>query len=254
MNRDSHTVAASNLAALQQNPYPGRGIVMGMDQTGRYLVQIYWLMGRSPNSRNRIFVHHPNGALETEFADQSQAQDASLTIYTAMAEKNLKFVVSNGHQTIPVLDGKPGCGLNKLLLPWTYEPDAPNFTNRITAVFDLNYEYEFNENEFTAEIGVLTKSSLDEQCSRSIFKMPIHMPGFGYCVTTYSGDGNPLPPFEDAPYLLPLIGDIKEIAGTMWGALNLDNRVSLAVKFIDTTTGKSEITVINKYEQVLSGV
>jgi hypothetical protein len=245
MERNPSHVAADNLAALRNNPYPGRGIIVGLDETGQYIIQAYWIMGRSENSRNRFFITDEDyGRVKTAIIDLTKVKDTSLIVYTAMAEAHLKYVVSNGHQTLPVLNGKPGSDLNKLLLPWSYEPDNPNFTPRITAMIDLHCE-----DDVIAEFGILSKSSLSEKCERSIYNMPLKQPGLGYCVTTYSGDGDPLPPFEDAPYLMPLYGNISDITKILWHALNEDNKISLAVKFIDTKTGTSHIQITNKYSQ-----
>jgi hypothetical protein len=162
-----------------------------------------------------------------------------------MAEKNLRFVVSNGHQTMAVINGPVNTGILPLLKKWTYEPDEPNFTPRITASIFLGEDVE----NYKIEMAVLRKDGQNETC----LKIPHFVdpkPGFGYCITTYSGDGNPLPSFSGQPYILPLTGDISEIMDTMWSTLDEDNRVSLAVKFIDITTGKSQIEVVNKYAQV----
>ena len=247
LKKNPFNIAADNLANLRSNPYPGRGIIVGLNETGQYLIQAYWIMGRSDNSRNRVFVcDEVDGSVQTAAADPEQVRDPSLIIYTAMAEKDLKYVVSNGHQTLPVLNGKNCSDLNKLLLSWSYEPDVPNYTPRITALINLHCD-----GDVVAEFGVLSKSSLSDKCERSIYSIPLRKTGFGYCITTYKGNGNPLPPFEDSPYLMPLHGDINDITRTLWNALNEENKVSLVVKFIDTKTGKSEMEVVNKYEQIM---
>ncbi len=238
--------AQENLELLSQNPYPGRGIICGMDESGHYLIQVYWIMGRSENSRNRIFVaDEKSGKLKTEAANPNLVKDPSLTIYTAMAEKDLRYVVSNGHQTMAVIYGPTERGILSLLKTWSYEPDAPNFTPRITASIFLGEDSE----NYTAEMAVFRKDGQNETC----LKVP-HLvnlkPGLGYCITTYSGDGDPLPSFSGQPYLLPLSGNADDILETFWGALNEDNRVSLAVKFIEIATGTSKTSVVNQYSQV----
>lgn len=244
MNRKK--LAQENLELLSQNVYPGRGIVCGMDESGQYLIQIYWIMGRSDNSRNRIFVVDEKfSRLRTEVANPDLVKDPSLIIYTAMAEKNLRYVVSNGHQTMDVVNGPVDRPTLSLLKKWTYEPDAPNFTPRITASIFLGD----NSEDYLAEMVILKKEGQKETC----LKIP-HLvnlkPGFGHCITTYSGDGDPLPSFSGQPYLLPLSGGIGEILETFWNALDENNRVSLAVKMIDISTGTSSIEVVNQYSQV----
>ncbi|QQG52439.1 MAG: inosine monophosphate cyclohydrolase [Candidatus Falkowbacteria bacterium] len=244
MNRKE--IAQKNLELLRQNVYPGRGIICGMDESGQYLIQVYWIMGRSENSRNRIFIFDKDGGLvRTAPANPDLVKDPSLIIYTAMAEKNLRFVVSNGHQTMAVINGPANTGILPLLKKWSYEPDEPNFTPRITASIFLGHDSE----DYTAEMVIFRKDGKNETCLRVPHLVNLK-PGFGYCITTYSGDGNPLPSFSGQPYLLPLSGSADEILDTFWKALNEDNRVSLAVKFIDIATGTSKINVVNQYSQV----
>jgi len=236
--------AYENLWKLQRNPYPGRGIIMGLDESGKYLVQVYWIMGRSENSRNRIFVTEEKGIVKTEAADPAKVKDPSLIIYIAMAEEYPgRYAVSNGHQTkdavrFESLDGLKNISENA----WRYEPDSPNFTPRITAVFRPRFM-----GSQIAEISILKKSLFGSECIQNLYKIPITEPGFGYCIHTYNGDGDPLPSFSGDPYVLPLEGDIKDIAEKIWMNLDKENRVSLAVKFIDVRTPNSETYVINKY-------
>jgi hypothetical protein len=237
--------AQENLLKLKENPYPGRGIIVGMDETGKYLIQVYWIMGRSENSRNRVFVlddDDTNGTLRTAAADPAKVKDPSLIIYTAMSETLMKYAVSNGHQTMDALSEK---GLNESMKSWQYEPDKPNFTPRITALVQPRVW-----SPQTAEISILKKSQFSDLCQRNLYVVPISTPGLGYCITTYSGDGNPLPAFEGDPYLLPLPGDIYNVAQTIWDVLNEENRVSLAVKFIGIETRETFIEIINKYNAV----
>jgi len=241
-------IASANLDWLHSNPYPGHGLILGLDESGKNLVQIYWIMGRSPNSRNRVFVSETWGRLFTQAADPSKVKDPSLIIYDAMLEKDGYYVVSNGNQTTAVLDGhhRFGYGMEKSLRDFNfqYEPDSPNFTPRITGVCLTGYD------SLIAEIAVLRKSPWGKSCERSFHKYVELGQGFGHCVTTYSGDGNPLPAFTGAPMLMPLLGDIVQICDTFWNALNPDNRVSLAVKFISKQTGISVFEIRNKYAPV----
>lgn len=230
-----------NLALLKANPYPGRGIIMGQSEDGQHLVQVYWIMGRSENSRNRVF-NLDNGRLFTEAADPSKMKDPSLTIYNAMAERDRRFfVVSNGHQTDDVLaKAQGGTNLFDLLFGWSYEPDEPNWTPRITGIFDLHKWH-------MCELASIWRAGNGE--TRKCAHFEPMMAGFGKCITTYTGDGNPLPSFTSDPFLLPLLGDQMTIVKNYWGALNTDNRVALAVKFI-AHDGRSETTIINRFEKV----
>lgn len=237
-------LADANLLALSQNPYPGRGIVVGLDETGENLVHGYWLMGRSEKSRNRI-LSCEGGRLFTEFADPSKVkdgEDTSLVIYNAMRVARDCAVVSNGHQTDDVAQkGMISLG------GYIYEPDAPNFTPRITACSFWNRA----EGTWRTTMSILRKSPWigSSGCHRHLYGLNDMGRGFGHCITTYSGDGDPLPAFQGEPYLLSLEGDAPTMAAKLWEALNAENRVSLAVKFIPIS-GPSHITIINKYEKV----
>lgn len=260
MNKEN-LLAKENFGKLSLNPYPGRGIVMGLDDRGDNVVQIYWIMGRSDNSRNRVF-ELVDGAIRTAPADPAKVKDPSLIIYTAMREVNAEVcglnsghIVSNGAQT----DGAADClsiakliSLDKALDTWTCEPDAPNFTPRITAFYRSQADYEL------FEFVVIRKSDGDEELSRDVLAFAYERGlgfdevdcGKGYCITTYMGDGNPLPPFRGEPLVMPLEGDIDSIADAYWLALNEANRISLAVKFIPLDGGEPTFKIINKYEKV----
>ncbi len=237
-------LARRNFADLGNNPYPGRGIVIGLDGTSERIVQMYWIMGRSGNSRNRIFkADDLTGRLYTEAADASKMTDPSLIIYNAMRESSPFYVVSNGDQTDTVMDSlsKGPFYLNVALDHREYEPDEPNFTQRITAVCRLS-----KGGDQINELSILRKSKFGLGCDRFTYELDTD-PGFGYCITTYADDGSPLPSFFGEPLLMPLIGNISEIAKTYWDALNPENRVALAVKTIERDTGCSDIHIINKY-------
>lgn len=240
--------AAENLMRLRHNPYPGRGIVVGQDESGN-IVQIYWIMGRSENSRNRVFAHDDRGKLWTEPADPSKVKDPSLIIYTAMNQfqSSRCHVVSNGQQT----DDMNNIWLYKRgildeLDNWQYEPDDPNFTPRITAACSVG------DGEARAEIVVLRRSIAGDHCERLYYHYPKLINGYGYCVTTYQGDGDPLPSFRGEPYLLPLEGSPMKILELYWDSLNHENRVAIALKLINPLTGESVITTINRYNKVAS--
>lgn len=239
---DLKKTAAANLAALANNSYPGRGIVVGMDSTARYLVEAYWIMGRSENSRNRLFGYK-EGRLFTEAADPSKVENPELLIYNAMNEQDGFFIVSNGDQTDTIVATvKKGKGFYEAMCSQIYEPDSPNFTPRIAAVCVRGAKH-------VAEMAILRRSPFGDTCDRYFYRFDDLAPGFGFCLTTYTGDGEPLPAFQGEPYLLPLEGGLQDIVETFWGALNPDNRISLAVKFIPRTSGKSQTGIMNRFSK-----
>lgn len=230
--------AAENMETLRKNPYPGRGIVMGMSENGNHAIQIYWVMGRSENSRNRILVEE-NGVVRTEPFDASKVQDPNLIIYTAIREVQGIHLVSNGDQTDSVADViSYGGDFEHALTGRTYEPDAPNFTPRISAMY-FNSAKPFKFSSIRKNPDGSTEPIRD-----------LHRPeptnGIGYVIHTYKGDGDPLPSFDQAPYPVPLTGSLEEIAATFWDALNAANRVALAAKSIDTRTGTVDFRIINQ--------
>ncbi len=236
---------------LYSKAYPGRGIIAGIDETCKYLIQVYWIMGRKENSRNRVFVEEANGVLKTEFADPTKGGDPTNVIYTAMNSLyNTEFAVSNGHQTNDALKAAHWCTLihadTAFLSTWKYELDEPNFTPRITSIFT-------KEKNPLLQISIIKKSPLDDSCIQHLYGYNYVRPGFGYCITTYAEDtpeDQPLPSFEGEPYLMPLEGTQEEILQNYWIALNEENKVSLAVKFIEIETFEQKILIKNKYEKV----
>jgi len=240
MNQDPK----SNLQSLKSNRYPGRGICIGLDESGQTLLQVYWIMGRSANSRNRVFAAH-GGTLRTEAANPSKVEDPSLIIYNAMLETEGSYIVTNGDQTDTIFEAfADGSTFVQALETREYEPDGPNFTPRISGMSLVDGEH------IATYLSVLKKSPFGDGCCRETFQYESLPQGAGYTVTTYTGDGSPLPSFESEPYLLPLAGAPAVAASTIWRALDADNRVSLAVKAIDLKSGASSIEVINAYEKV----
>ncbi len=240
--------AVDNLRGLGRKTYPGRGAIAGLDETGRNLVQVYWIMGRSDNSRNRVFTPGKNGLLFTDPVDPSTVKDPHLVLYNAMREvscdKIAFAIVSNGSQTDHVAEGYlDGKGLEHSMHWDTHEPDTPNYTPRITAV---SYWLRKRPN---IRMALLRKSPWGKLCDRHLFEISDVGRGFGYCFHTYADDGDPLPPFRGEPYLVPLLGDAEWIAETYWGALDPDNRVSLAVKMIPRGKGPSKTSIINKFQK-----
>jgi IMP cyclohydrolase len=227
---------------IGQNPYPGRCIVAGYDETGENLIQVYGIMGRSAPSRNRVFESDGHLKLRTCAADPKKVEgDPGLLIYTAMRPHILfeaVHIVSNGDQTDTVAESGD---FTAALRTRKFEPDKPNFTPRITAQCCHGRPIS---------MSLIKKATVgEEECIRNFFEFDAVQPGYGYCLTTYMGNGQPLPSFEGEPLLMPLLGSIEEVAQTYWAAFDQSNRVSLAVKFIPKT-GDPKIHVINQYEKV----
>lgn len=211
---------------LAANPYPGRGIVIGRLLSGDW-VQVYWIMGRSANSRNRRLVAE-GSSLRTEARDPSQVEDPTNIIYEAMSELPHRFIVSNGDHTETIREVLANGGrFDEALAAREREDDAPNYTPRIAGLLNL-------DGQEALELAILRANAADPARSDRIFWRPAPPPaGFGYGVTTYRTDGNPLPPFAGDPLWLPLPGTAEEAADEYWGALNAENRIALAVKEID---------------------
>ncbi len=230
-----------NLEALKSNPYPGRGIIIGMTPDALKMVQVYWIMGRSENSRNRIFVAEKNMAVRTQAFDESKLTDPSLIIYTPIRSLGTVHIVSNGDQTDTIYNRYDGGGsFEEALREREFEPDGPNFTPRISGVVTLadpNGAYKLS----------IIKSFYNSSrtCIRNIYHYEKAVPGIGHCITTYMGNGDPLPSFEGEPYILPVTNDIRETLELYWNLLSEDNRVSILVKYIDIQTNKSEIEIKN---------
>lgn len=238
-------LAEQNLAELKSNPNPGGGLILGVSPDSNHLVQIYLTTGTNVGSRNRVFGSD-GGRVFTELADESKGGgDTALTIYNAMRELGRDFVVSSGSQTDDVYRSCITDGaLLEGLTEHRYEPDEPNFTPRITGVWH-------NSPTPRAEIAILRKSIGSDACDRLLFRYGHIERGFGYCATTYTGDGNPLPPFQGEPKLVPISGTTAQaVMETYWFALQEVNRVSLAVKWIDRATQKSAVFFINKYAKI----
>ena len=240
MNTDE--LAGTNFERhLHQNPYPGRGLVLGksMDDTW---VMIYWIMGRSTNSRNRRFVVE-QAAMRTEPVDLSLVADPSLIIYEAMLELPGIYLASNGDQTRTIYEAiKQGKTIEEALSTREREPDTPNFTPRISGMLALK------GSSMSATLSIIKANPVDPSLSDRFYYQPaLPRAGFGLGLTTYSADGNPLPSFSGEPLLLPCHGNASEILENYWNALDAENRVSLAVKEISASTGESKIHVMNRF-------
>ena len=225
---------------IQNNPYPGRGIIIGKSDDSTWQI-IYWIMGRSTNSRNRRFVAE-NTSLRTEPVDMSLLTDPSLIIYDAMLELPGLYMVSNGDQTRTIYDAiKQGSTFEDSLMTRDREPDSPNFTPRISGVLDTRSKTPL------VILSILKASQIDTGFSdRFFFRPSFSQTGFGYGLTTYMGDGNPLPSFTGDPVLLPCAGTSEEIIDKYWYALNEENLVSLAIKTISLKDAASRIVIRNR--------
>ena len=228
-------------ALLKDNTYPGRGIILGTTPDGKNAVAAYFIMGRSANSRNRIFTEK-NGEVFTEPFDASKVEDPSLIIYAAVRQYENKLIVTNGDQTDTVYDGlKNGLSFTKALASREFEPDRPNFTPRISGMID------FGENDFTYEMSIL--KSVDAEggaCARYNFAYPC-VPGLGHFIHTYVCDGNPvIPTFQGEPERVATENDIEGFTQKLWNALNEDNKISLYVRFVNKETKEYTERLINK--------
>lgn len=225
---------------IDGNPYVGRGIVIGKSSDGKKAATAYFIMGRSANSRNRVFTVK-NGEVFTEPFDASKVEDPSLIIYAALRKFENKLIVTNGDQTDTVYDGiVTGKSFSESLESREFEPDAPNFTPRISGMLT------FGENDFNYEMSIL--KSLDENgsdCVRYTFSYPSKA-GLGHFIHTYVTDGNPIPTFQGEPERVAIPDSIDEFADEIWNYLDENNKISLYVRYTDLTDGSYEEKLINK--------
>lgn len=235
-------LADRTVQQLKTNAYPGRGIIIGLSPDATRYLQVYWIMGRSENSRNRIFVPEENGYLRTEARDPAKLSDPSLIIYYPLRHEGGAHIVTNGDQTGTIWESlKQGGTFEQALAQRTYEPDPPNFTPRISGIVDLN------DRQNAYKLSILKTNENDEsQTKRQFFHYEKAIAGYGHFISTYQGDGNPLPSFASEPQLAPLFDDDKETARFYWNLLNEDNKISLLVKSIRIDDGAVSLTVINK--------
>ena len=223
---------------LNINTYPGRGIVLGKSKDGKKAVIAYFIMGRSTNSRNRIFEENDRGGIRTKAFDESKMEDPSLIIYNPVLKIDGKTIVTNGDQTDTIYDHmKEGFCYHHALVTREFEPDAPNYTSRISGVVKPNGDYNLS----------ILKSNLGmPECVRYFFEYPAH-PGMGHFIHTYEHDGDPIPSFEGEPTPVEIDGsDIDAFTSTVWDNLNEDNKVSLFTRFINLENGEEETRIVNK--------
>jgi len=226
---------------LKNNAYPGRGIIIGKSSDNKCAVTAYFIMGRSENSRNRIFVEDGAG-IRTQAFDPSKLTDPSLIIYAPVRVLDNKTIVTNGDQTDTVYDlMKEGKTFEQSLRTREFEPDAPNYTPRISGIMEIeNGKYEYSMSILKSNNGN------PDACNRYTFNYENPAAGEGHFIHTYMQDGNPLPSFEGEPKLISIPDDIDEFANMLWMSLNEDNKVSLFVRFIDLETNEVKSKIINK--------
>jgi IMP cyclohydrolase len=225
---------------IKDNPYVGRGIVIGKTPDGTNNVVAYFIMGRSENSRNRVFVENGEEVIIHPF-DASKVEDPSLIIYSPIRKYNNNLIVTNGDQTDTVYEGlEQGKGFAEALRSRQFEPDFPNFTPRISGMVT------FDKGDFTYQMSIL--KSIDEKgsaCARQTFEYP-SVNGLGHFIHTYVTDGNPIPTFVGEPERVATENDIDEFATKLWCALNANNKISLYVRYTNVETGEISNVMINK--------
>ncbi len=226
---------------LKANAYPGRGIVIGKHADGKTAVTAYFIMGRSTNSRNRVFVTEGEG-IRTEAFDPSKLEDPSLISYAPVRVLGHNTIVTNGDQTDTIYEGMDKqLSFEESLRCREFEPDGPNYTPRISGVMHIN------DGNFDFQMSILKSNNGNPDCcNRYTYSFDNPVAGEGRFIHTYMHDGNPLPSFEGEPKLVGIEGTIDEFTNMVWDSLNDENKVSLFVRFIDIKTGKYDTRIINK--------
>ena len=226
---------------LSTNAYPGRGIVIGKSKDGKHAVTAYFIMGRSENSRNRVFVEDGEG-IRTQAFDPSKLTDPSLIIYAPVRVLGNKTIVTNGDQTDTIyelMDKQQT--FEQALRTREFEPDAPNYTPRISGIMHIE------KGTYNYAMSILKSNNGNgAACNRYTYAYENPIAGEGRFIHTYMNDGNPLPSFEGEPKWVEIDGDIDTFTNMLWKNLNEDNKVSLFVRYIDIETGKYETRIINK--------
>ncbi len=225
---------------IRGNRYVGRGIVIGKSANGKYACSAYFIMGRSANSRNRIFVERV-GVLYTEPYDVSRVEDPSLIIYAAQRRYGNRLIVTNGDQTDTIYEGlRAGKTFSEALETRAFEPDFPNLTPRISGMLT------FSEQDFRYEMSILKSAdAAGSACNRYTFSFAA-LPGLGHFLHTYVCDGNPLPTFRGEPERVSVPDDIDAFTASLWDALDAENRISLYVRYTNLETGAEENRLINQ--------
>ena len=226
---------------LQANSYPGRGIIIGKTSDGKHAVTAYFIMGRSTNSRNRVFVEDDSG-IRTQAFDPSKLEDPSLIIYAPVRVLGNKTIVTNGDQTDTIFDQMDKqMTFEQSLRCRQFEPDGPNYTPRISGILHVE------NGRFSYAMSILKSNNGNpDGCNRYTFAYETPIAGEARFIHTYMSDGNPLPSFEGEPELVNVLDDIDAYTDLLWNSLNEDNKVSLFVRYIDIETGKYESRIVNK--------
>ena len=226
---------------LSNNTYPGRGIVIGKSKDRKKAVTAYFIMGRSNNSRNRVFVEDGEG-IRTQAFDSSKLEDPSLIIYAPVKVLGNKTIITNGDQTDTIYEGMDKqLTFEQSLRSRKFEPDAPNYTPRISGIMHIE------NNKYNYAMSILKSNNGNpNSCNRYTFAYENPIEGQGHFIHTYMHDGEVLPSFEGEPKLVEIDGDIDEFTNMIWSNLNEDNKVSLFVRFIDIKSGEYETRIINK--------
>lgn len=231
-------------ALLSENTYPGRGIVIGKTADGKHAAIAYFIMGRSENSRNRIFEENEDCGIRTRAYDESKLVDPSLIIYSPVRKLGDDLIVTNGDQTDTVYDFiKEGKTFEEALRTRTFEPDAPNFTPRISGIATVA------DGDFSYKLSILkSDDGNDASVQRFFYEYAQPVAGKGHFIHTYRCDGNPIPSFSGDPEPVEIPNDLGVFTAMIWKSLNEQNKVSLFTRFIDLTTGEYETRIINKHE------
>ena len=231
---------------LSENEYPGRGIVIGKSKDGKKAMIAYFIMGRSENSRNRVFEEF-DGGMRTKAFDESKLVDPSLIIYNPFLTLENIDIITNGDQTDTVYNyikenGDDGFSFDKALFTREFEPDSPNFTPRISGII----KYDFNKADFTYKLSILKSANGNPEVCNRYFYSYSPLNGIGHFIHTYSHNGNPIPSFYGEPEEVELPATASELADICWKNLNEDNKVSLFVRSVNLEDGKVEQIIINK--------
>ena len=222
---------------LRNNTYPGRGIIIGKSEDGENMVIVYFIMGRSVNSRNRVIIEQ-EGGIRTEAFDPAKLSDPSLVIYAPVRVIDGKTIVTNGDQTDTIYDFiKDGKTFEEALRTRTFEPDAPNFTPRVSGIVENG----------TYKLSILKSNNGNpDSAQRFFYEYMEPVAGEGHFIHTYLHDGNPIPSFEGDPTPMEIKGDIDSITKEVWESLNEENKVSLFVRTINLKSGEEQTRIINK--------